>query len=79
VDEKKLDETLEFVTKYASHVTDWVIVKKELLKSLTPNERKLFSTRHPITKQQSMNVFEMHVAEKWEKLTGNKLIISKRS
>jgi hypothetical protein len=75
VDEIKLDETLREIATYACHATDWQTVKKELLKSLPPADRKFFSTRDPYTKKQVLNEFESTVVDKWRKLTGVQLII----
>ena len=77
MNENRLDEGLKFVSRYASHVDSWTIVKKELLKFFTPEERKCFSTRDPYTKAQSLNEFEERLIEKWAKLTGMKLILKK--
>ncbi len=71
-----MNESLNFVARYAGNVSDWIIVKKELLKSLPPQYRKRFSTRDPVTKKQSMNDFEISLAKKWESITGKKLILS---
>jgi len=75
--EDRLNEGLNFVSRYASHVGDWQTVKKELLKFFNPEERKCFSTRDPLTKAQRFNEFEEGIVEKWFKLTGVTLIIKK--
>lgn len=77
MNEDRLNEGLNFVATYASHVEDWQTVKKELLKFFTPEERKNFSTRDPYTKAQRFNEFEERIIEKWFKLTGVTLIIKK--
>lgn len=78
MEEDRLVEGLTFVARYARHVSDWATLKKELLKFFTPQERKQFSTRDPITKQQSMNQFEELIAKKWLELTGTSVIITNR-
>jgi len=75
-EEEAINESLNFVAKYAGNVSDWVVVKKELLKSLPPQYRKRFSTRDPVTKKQSMNDFEISLTKKWESITGKKLILN---
>lgn len=75
MDEEKLDKTLKEVAAYASTAQDWQTVKKELLKSLAPHDRKFFSTRDPYTKKQVLNEFESIIVDKWQKLTGVHLII----
>lgn len=72
----KVVEALEFIHAYAGHVDDWLIIKKELMKTLHPNERQLFSKRHPITKKQQTNDFERQVAESWSKMTGRPVVFS---
>jgi 8-oxo-dGTP pyrophosphatase MutT (NUDIX family) len=60
---------LAFVYSYAGHVDYWITIKKELLKALPPDDRRLFSTRDPVTKRQLINDFERCVAEHWSKMT----------
>jgi len=55
--------SIEEVHSYASHVDDWIIIKKELLKSLPPNYRRMFSTRDAKTKKVSLNEFEQHLVD----------------
>lgn len=73
-----IDETVEnhllFVSKYASSIDSWKVLKKELLKCLPPEKRKLFSTRDPVTKLQSLNSFEKLLVVRWNELTGNLII-----
>jgi hypothetical protein len=78
MDEKKLDQILLEIRSYAMNVTDWQTIKKEILKSLPATDRKFFSTRDPLTKQQTLNELETKIVEKWEKLTNVKLIIKSR-
>jgi hypothetical protein len=70
MDRKTLDEAINLVASYAGNVNDWMIIKKELLKTLSSHDRMYFSTRDPKTKEQSMNQFEKIVAEKWYNKTG---------
>jgi hypothetical protein len=51
-------------------VSSWVDLKKMLLLSLPPKERMKFSTRDPITKQQSLNSLEREIVDNYEKKTG---------
>ena len=75
-EEEAIDESLNFVARYAANISDWITIKKELLKSLPPQYRKRFSTRDPVTKKQSMNDFEISLSKKWESITGKKLIFN---
>lgn len=70
---ERVKEGLEFVSRYASHVNEWVTVKKELLKFFNSHERQYFSTRDPITKKQGINEFEKALILLWENMTGKKL------
>ena len=79
MDEKKLDQVLLDIRSYASGVKDWQTIKKEILKSLPPLDRKFFSTRDPLTKAQTLNELEVKIVQKWEKLTGIRLIIKDRN
>jgi len=71
-----IDEALQFVFGYASHIDEWIIIKKEMLKALAPEERKLFSTRHPLTKRQMTNDLERSLAEKWSTLSGRPVVFT---
>jgi hypothetical protein len=75
MDKRILDEAIEAVSSYVGKTDNWIIIKKELLKSLSSQDRMYFSTRDPITKKQSMNDFEKIVAEKWYKKTGIRPIL----
>lgn len=70
----RIDAALAFVHGYASHVDDWIVIKKELLKSLPPALRTLFSTRDPITKRQRTNDFEREVARHWSEISGRPVL-----
>lgn len=67
--EEEIKRTLTEVLKYASEESDWMVIKKEILKSLPPQIRTFFSTRNPKTKEQSMNEFEIEMAKLWSQLT----------
>lgn len=70
MNKKIIDEAIEMVSSYVGQTTDWMVIKKELLKTLTPADRMYFSTRDPVTKAQQMNTFEKIIAEKWHQKTG---------
>ena len=40
------------------HENDWLIYKKYILRYSHPDIRKLFSTRHHVTKKHTLNSFE---------------------
>lgn len=71
-----VEQALAFVFSYAAHVDDWITVKKELLKALPPDDRRLFSTRDPITKKQRTNDFERAVAARWSEMTGRPVVFT---
>lgn len=79
MDKKTLDEVIDSVSSYVGETNNWMIIKKELLKSLSSQDRMYFSTRDPLTKKQSMNNFEKIVAEKWYKKTGIYPILIERN
>jgi len=70
-----LNEAIDVVSSYAGGITDWVVIKKELLKTLTPADRMYFSTRDPVTKIQRLNDFERIVIDLWQQKTGIRLIL----
>lgn len=63
------------VLKYASGATEWAVVKKELLRCLHPNDRRLFSTRHSLTKKHSLNEMEKKIVATWLKQGGGELLV----
>lgn len=63
------------VMKFAGDTTDWVAVKREVLKILFPFFRRYFSTRDPKTKKHSLNEFEHKVIDYWKQSTGHSLVI----
>jgi len=65
---------LKEVMTYTQHINDWMVIKKEMLKILPPQERKKFSTRDPITKLQSMNEFEIELMKLWNHFKGETII-----
>lgn len=68
-------EKISYVSTFVGDCDDWVTVKKQLLISLPPDVRTLFSTRHPITKEQQTNSFEMDLMNKYNEMTGVRLVI----
>jgi hypothetical protein len=66
---------LNEVFTYANHVDEWIVVKKELLKWLHPDDRRLFSTRDPLTKKQRPNDMERQLAALWSEMTKRPVII----
>jgi hypothetical protein len=72
---KSVIKKLEFIATYANDVTDWVTIKKELIRQIPVNERKMFSKRDSKTKQLCLNDFERQLLRQWKKLTGAELFI----
>ena len=66
---KILFEAIENVFQYASHISDWLVIKKEILKSIPVEARSLFSQRDPITKKQRVNELEKSLAQFWSTKT----------
>lgn len=73
--ERSYVDALSVVHSYASHIDDWVSLKRQLLLVLKPSERKSFSTRDPKTFKQGVNDFEKEIMEKWCVMTGRELIL----
>lgn len=73
--DQKMHEAILFVHSYAFQVSDWKVLKKELLKVLPPDKRKLFSTRDQKTKKQFLNSLEKEIIEEWKKITGKSLYL----
>jgi hypothetical protein len=70
----RIEEALQFINTYAPEIYEWKILKKELMKHLHPQVRKLFSTRDPVTKRQNFNDLEKCVADRWEIITGKEIL-----
>lgn len=73
---KEIKEALGEVHNIIGDENDWIVIKKQMLRSLPPQVRKFFSTRHPVTKEQSMNDFDLQIAMLWSKMT-NKPVVFK--
>lgn len=74
--DQRVEAALGFVASYAPEISEWKILKRELLLALNPDARKLFSTRDPVTKIQNFNDFEKSVAARWSQITGTELIFT---
>jgi hypothetical protein len=72
--DERIEEALQFIKSYAPEIIEWKILKRELMKCLNPQARKLFSTRDPITKVQNFNEVERTVAVRWKTITGNEIL-----
>tara|TARA_A100001515_G_C4534696_1_gene198105 strand:- start:83 stop:355 length:273 start_codon:yes stop_codon:yes gene_type:complete len=75
-DEKDLIfEEIKFVSTFAKDCDDWVTIKKEVMKNISPRLRKNFSTRDPITKNQHLNEFEKQLINYYRDITGITLVL----
>ena len=72
IPDRVLTEMAE-IAPYLDDCDDWMVLKKLLLRSIPSEQRRLFSTRDPVTKKQSLNDFEMNIIEEYYKLTGVRL------
>jgi hypothetical protein len=63
------------VSSYVGKCDDWMVVKKEIMKNIPSDMRKLFSRRDPITKDQTPNDFDREVIEYYYSLTDIRLKI----
>ena len=64
-----LMRAIEYIHSYAPNIKEWLVLKKELLKTLNSDERTLFSVRDPITKRQRTNDLERLLAKLWTSKT----------
>ncbi len=72
--DERIEEALQFIKSYAPEIKEWKVLKRELMKCLNPQVRKLFSTRDPITKIQNFNEVEQTVADRWRTITGSEIL-----
>jgi len=56
--------------------SDWLVVKKYILKFSSPKHRKFFSTRDHKSKKQSLNDFEISLIDFYESKFGIRLCIN---
>ena len=70
----RIIEALTFVGEHNDD-DDWMVVKRTVLLCIPSNMRKLFSTRDPKTKRQSLNEFECHLIDIYERQTGVRLVL----
>lgn len=73
----KIEEAIKFVHSYAPDIKEWKVLKKELLKFLPSDCRKVFSTRDSLTKKMNFNEFEKTVVDYWKEITGAELYLEK--
>ena len=66
----KIEEAVFFVYSYAPEIVEWKILKKELLKFLSADYRRLFSRRDEKTKKMNFNDFEKTIVEMWNQIAG---------
>tara|TARA_R100000664_G_scaffold34175_1_gene54657 strand:+ start:1574 stop:1840 length:267 start_codon:yes stop_codon:yes gene_type:complete len=71
----RIVEQISLIAKYADDCDDWVTIKKEIMKSIPSQMRKLFSRRDPITKEQLPNEFDLEVIQYYYEVTGIRLQI----
>jgi hypothetical protein len=73
-----VDAALQQVATYMKDETDdWMTIKRIMLLILPFRHRLLFSTRDPVTKEQSLNAFERKLIVKWHEITGRELLLVK--
>ena len=75
IDNKLIIDKLSEVAEFAGDCDDWVTIKKEVMKLLPSSIRSMFSRRHPITKEQQTNKFEIELINYYKEITGIGLVI----
>jgi len=73
--DNRIVEQIDFVASYAGDCDDWVTIKKEILKGISPNLRKNFSTRDPKTKEQWLSDFDKRVIIYYRNRTSVELVL----
>jgi len=69
----RIKDELALAESYGLEFTQWMVMKKYLLRVLPSNMRTHFSTRDLYTKRQSLNEFENQLIEYYQAQTGNTL------
>jgi hypothetical protein len=69
-----IDYTISFIDNNSS---DWLIIRKELIKILPPELRSLFKRRHYSSKLTQLVDLDYKVISYWEEKTGTSLFIDK--
>lgn len=70
---RHIDQALKFLFKYASHVDEWWVIKREITKLVRASDRVKLSTRDPVTGEPT-NEFEWRLVKNWEQMTGRPVL-----
>ncbi len=68
-------EAVQHVASYMGDRDDWVDVKKEIMRCVRPELRRLFSRRDQATRDQRPNDFDLAVLEMYSELSGVRMVI----
>ena len=68
-------EAIQHVASYMGERDDWVDVKKEIMRCVRPELRRLFSRRDQATRDQRPNDFDRAVLAMYSEMTGNRMVI----
>ena len=68
-------EAVLYVSKYMGEDDDWVDIKIEIMNSLRPELRRLFSRRDQATREQVPSDFDREVMRLYEESSGVKLVV----
>lgn len=74
--DSKIEEAIDFIHSYAPNIVEWKVLKRELLNSISPEYRKLFSKKDVAINEISLNDLEKTIIEYWQKLTGIKIYLN---
>lgn len=69
----RIIEQIREVASYVGDCDDWMTVKKEIMRGIPSTLRGKFSRRHPITKEQQPNDFDIQVINYYREITGVEL------
>lgn len=68
-------EAVQQVASYMGERDDWVDVKKEIMRCVRPELRRLFSRRDQATRDQRPNDFDLAVLALYSEISGTRLVI----
>ena len=72
----RIQDAVRLAVRICPDTTDWLVAKKQIMRGMSPSDRKNFTTRDPYSKKHHPhNAFELEIIELWRSLTGNTLAI----
>ena len=72
---EQVASAVDYVATYLGDNDDWVDVKIEIMNSLRPELRRLFSRRDQATRDQVVSEFDRAVMERYNSVSGVSLVV----